>query len=588
MSATTTTPTAAEAGRLAALDAYGLLGSPADPEVEAVARVAALVARVPSASVHLITAERQCQLAGVRFEGGDAAREDSLCGVQLHTGRFVQVPDARLDARYADKPSVTGERGAVRFHASAPLLTEAGQVLGTLCVFDTEPGALDAAQVAGLEDLARVLVALFERRRQSRLAAQRAAEAERHAAEAAEQRALAELVVAEAEARHELTEAVLESVDVGIVVAGPDGRLSEFNRTARQWHGLDADAALDPDEHAGAYDLRGPDGTTALRAREVPLQRTLREGRVRDAEMVIAPAGREPITVRCTGRTMTRADGTPLGAVVAMADITAIRARKRQLETALAELAERSEQLTLAVTQLEVTNTELARSNGELEQFAGIASHDLNSPLMVVDGYLEMLHELHGEQLDEQALAWITAARRGTGRMKELISALLGYARAGGSTCRRERVQLDDVVDQAVLDLRASIAAAGARVSAEPLPAVQGDAVLLRQLLQNLIDNAVKYRHPARPCRVSVGAERDEHGWVVAVRDNGTGIPLHQREAVFAVFAQVDPGAGTGHGIGLATCRRIVERHGGWIRVEDTPGGGTTVRFSLPQHPGPA
>ena len=594
MSTTTSPPTpasaSAEAARLAALAGYDLLDGTVDAEVEAVTRLAALVARVPSASVQLMTAERQCQLSGVNAAGGDAARGDSMCEVQLHEKRFVQVPDARLDPRYAHGPFVTGELGAVRFYASAPLLTADGEVLGTLCVFDTEPGRLDEVQVAGLQDLTRVLLALFERRRQTRLAdeqaadaARQAAEAARHAADAAEQHALAELMMAEAELRHELNQAVLDAVDVGIVVVGPDGRLSEFNRTARLWHGLDADAALDPAEHAGAYDLYGPDGATPLAAGSVPAHRALREGSVHEVEMVIAPAGREPIAVRCTGRTMSRADGTSLGAVVAMTDITAIRARKRELERTLEELGERSGQLAAAITQLESTNTELQRSNNELAQFAGVASHDLNSPLMVVDGYLQMLQETYADALDEQARSWLDTARRGADRMKDLIGSLLAYAQAGAGTCRRERVDVQEVCAQAVLDLRTAVREAGARISADRLPSVYGDEVLLRQLLQNLIGNGIKYRHPDRPCHVVVGAVGDRHGWTFSVVDNGIGIPEQQRESVFDMFAQVDPSARSGHGIGLATCQRILERHGGRIWVEATPGGGTTICFTLPQ-----
>ena len=526
-----------EAARLAAVADYALLDAPADAEVDAVTRLATLIAGVPSASVHLITGDRQCQLSGVNFSGGNAARADSMCGVRLLEKRFVLVPDARLDPLYADGPFVTGELGAVRFYASAPLLIESGEVLGTLCVFDTRPATLTPAQVAGLQDLAQVLVALFERRRQTRLAQQ-------HALEAAKQRTLAEVMTAEAEARYELNQAVLDAVDVGIVIAGPDGHLSEFNPTARAWHGLDADTSLDPAQHTGVYDLFAADGRTPLAASEVPLRRALQHGRVQDAEIVIAPTGRAPLTVRCSGRTMTRSDGTPLGAVVAMSDVTSLRAGEAALQQAMKELE---------------------RSNAELAQFAGIASHDLNSPLTVVDGYLEMLQDVYGEGLDEEGRAWIGAARRGTGRMKDLISALLAYAQAGSGDCRREKVHLQDVVDQAVLDSRAAIREAGARIEVRSLPTVSGDEVLLRQLLQNLIGNAVKYRHPDRPCRIEISAAREERGWVLAVRDNGIGIPPTQREAVFAMFTQLDPSARSGHGIGLATCQRIVERHGGRI-----------------------
>ncbi|GAA4960616.1 ATP-binding protein [Kineococcus glutinatus] len=251
-------------------------------------------------------------------------------------------------------------------------------------------------------------------------------------------------------------------------------------------------------------------------------------------------------------------------------------AREAALAEAHAELAERS-------AELAERSAELERSNAELAQFAGVASHDLNSPLTVIAGYVEMLGEVYGEALGEQGRDWVATALKGTTRMKELIEALLAYSGAGSARCRRERTDLRTVFDQAVLDLQAAIGAAGAQVRATSLPVLHGDPVLLRQLLQNLIANAVKYRSPQRPCQVGVSATPGADGWAVAVADNGIGIPPEQREAVFAMFAQVDPTARSGHGIGLATCQRIVERHGGRIWVEETPGGGTTVRFTLPQ-----
>ena len=411
---------------------------------------------------------------------------------------------------------------------------------------------------------------LFARMAASTGASERAAAeaAEQHAL-AEEQRDLAEQAMAESEARGELNEAILDTVDVGIAVATPDGHLAALNRTALQWHGLPATTALDSAEHAVVHSVYAVDGVTPLLTGDTPLARALRDGSVEDVEVVIAPAGEPPRTVVCSGRTLGSADGAPLGAVVVMTDVTASRAREAALSDAHAQLAERS--------------TELERSNTELAQFAGVASHDLNSPLTVIAGYVEMLGEVYGEALGEQGREWVATALNGTTRMKELIEALLAYSHAGAARCQRERVDLRLVHDQAVLDLRAAVQAAGAKVSAASLPVLCGDPVLLRQLLQNLIGNAIKYRSPQRPCRIGVSAHLDGEEWTVVVADNGLGIPAEQREAVFAMFAQVDRAARTGHGIGLATCQRIVERHGGRIWVEETPGGGATVRFTMPQ-----
>ncbi|WP_432514465.1 PAS domain S-box protein [Kineococcus sp. SYSU DK001] len=179
------------------------------------------------------------------------------------------------------------------------------------------------------------------------------------AREAAEQRALAQEARAEAEARGELARTVLDTVEVGIVVADAQGRLTMFNRAARQWHGLDADASMDPADHAGSYALFGPDGTRPLTLEDVPLHRALREGDVTGAEIVIAPTGRPALTVTCSGRRMSGADGGALGAVVAMTDVTADRALRRDLESARRSAAEQAGQLEAAFEASMVGNIHL-------------------------------------------------------------------------------------------------------------------------------------------------------------------------------------------------------------------------------------
>ena len=158
--------------RLAALHEYRLLDAPADDELEAVVRVAALVAGVPTATLNLIDENRQCQLSTTGFEGGDSTRRDSMCAIRFEAGEFVHVRDASVDPTYEANPWVTGALAKVRFYASAPLVTPQGYALGTLCVFDAEPGELNGAQIARLKDLAQVVLALFERRRQARINAE--------------------------------------------------------------------------------------------------------------------------------------------------------------------------------------------------------------------------------------------------------------------------------------------------------------------------------------------------------------------------------------------------------------------------------
>ena len=555
----------AEAARLAELHEYHLLDEPADDELEAVVRLAAFVAGVPTATLNLIDANRQCQLTSFGFEGASTARDDSMCAIRFRDGVLVHVPDASLDPVYKDNPWVTGRLADVRFYASAPLVTPRGHALGSLCVFDSITGRLSADQLTRLEDLASIAIALFERRRQARMNGHLAAEAQ-------EQRELAEIALKQAEAQHEFTDAVLETIDVAVVAADAGGRLTLFNRAARDWHGLDADPSIDPLDHAKRYSLFAADGVTPLAPDAVPLHQALHDGKVADQEMVIAPPQRPATRVRVSGRAMSRLDGRLLGAVVAQTDVTAERAQQAALEAAHAELNLRAR--------------ELERSNGELAQFAAAASHDLSQPLMAVGGYLELLQEAYAGVLDDQAGRWIGIARDGVGRMAALITALLNYARAGGAECARRPADTGVIVEQVLADLDGAIRESGARVTLHrPVPVAVCDPTLLRQLLQNLVANAIKYRDPARPCRVEVSGAEDGTGWAFAVADNGPGIAPERRDRVFRMFTTLEPGAagghGRGHGIGLATCQRIVERHGGRIWVEETPGGGATVRFTL-------
>lgn len=223
-----------DAQRVAELHEYGLLDAPVDDELEAVVRMAAAVAGVATATLNLIDAHRQCQLTSVGFDGADTPRRDSMCAVRFRQGRTVWTSDASTHPDYATNPWVTGLLATVRFYASVPLISPSGHVLGTLCVFDSAPKSLTEDQVRLLEDAAGVVVALFERRRQARANAALAAEAH-------EQRTLVEWTMRALEERHELIDVILETIDVGVVVAGPDGRLSLFNRAARDWHGLEVD-----------------------------------------------------------------------------------------------------------------------------------------------------------------------------------------------------------------------------------------------------------------------------------------------------------------------------------------------------------
>ena len=225
--------------------------------------------------------------------------------------------------------------------------------------------------------------------------------------------------------------------------------------------------------------------------------------------------------------------------------------------------------------------SELERSNRDLEQFAYVASHDLQEPLRKVASFTQLLKKRYGGQLDDRADQYIDFAVDGAKRMQRLIQDLLGFSRVGRTGNERVDVDLERELEGVLEDLSEKVAETGASITHDPLPVVVGERALLHQLLANLLGNALKFRDPDRTPAVHVGVlARDTH-WELSVEDNGIGIDPQYAERVFVIFQRLhakDVYEGTG--IGLALCKRIVEYHGGRIWIEPREGG-TTIRFTL-------
>jgi PAS domain S-box-containing protein len=225
---------------------------------------------------------------------------------------------------------------------------------------------------------------------------------------------------------------------------------------------------------------------------------------------------------------------------------------------------------------------ELQRSNRDLQQFAGTVSHDLQEPLRMVSGFLKLLDAKYKPQLDDQARQYINYAVEGAARMAQMISGLLDYSRVSDHGAKLEPVDCSQALATALANLRGSVAEAGAAVTHDDLPTVMADPIQLAQLFQNLLGNALKFRHADRPCQVHVSAEKKDDQWVFAVRDNGIGIAPQDAQRLFEIFTRLNPREEyPGTGIGLAICRRIIERHGGRIWVEGEAGQGSTFYFTL-------
>jgi signal transduction histidine kinase len=225
---------------------------------------------------------------------------------------------------------------------------------------------------------------------------------------------------------------------------------------------------------------------------------------------------------------------------------------------------------------------ELNRSNEELAQFASVASHDLQEPLRMVIRYTQLLSRKYKGKLDADADELIAFAVDGANRMHRLIQDLLTYSRAGTKENKLLDTNSDEALQEAIVNLRAAIEESGARVTHDRLPRVLADKMQLIQLFQNLVGNAIKYQKPGTPEIHVSAAMNGTKKWSFSVTDNGLGIDPQHFEKIFGMFQRLHGGEEfTGTGIGLALCKKIVERHGGSISVESQPGQGSTFRFAL-------
>jgi PAS domain S-box-containing protein len=256
-------------------------------------------------------------------------------------------------------------------------------------------------------------------------------------------------------------------------------------------------------------------------------------------------------------------DGNAQRIAVFSRDVTEQRNAQRTVEKALADLG---------------------RSNAELEQFAYVSSHDLREPLRAITGHLQLLRRRLKDKLDGTEVESLEFAVDGARRMDALIRDLLDYSRIGHAAREMEDVDLGEIIADALANLSATMADCGAEVSpSTPMPHTHGNRMELTRLFQNLIGNALKYRSPDRMPKVELSAVRVGNAWEIAIKDNGIGIEPQYFDRIFMIFQRLHGrGEYEGTGIGLAVCRKIVDRHGGSIRVESTPGEGSTFTIVLP------
>jgi len=272
--------------------------------------------------------------------------------------------------------------------------------------------------------------------------------------------------------------------------------------------------------------------------------------------------------------------------LAAIADITLRKVAEDTLRRANEELerrvSERTAELAGRADELARARDALERSNLDLQQFAYVASHDLQTPLRNISGFAQLLQRSYEGRFDATADDWLQRIVNGTQRMHSLVRDLLAFSRVDSASRPFDAADLNTVFEDVVNWLKPAIDNAGAVVSRDNLPVVRGDANQLAQVLQNLIGNGILYRSAEAP-RIHVSARAENGKWTIAVSDNGIGIDPRHHERIFEIFQRLHTQREyPGTGIGLAICRRVVNRHGGRIWIESTPGTGSTFLFTLP------
>jgi PAS domain S-box-containing protein len=270
-----------------------------------------------------------------------------------------------------------------------------------------------------------------------------------------------------------------------------------------------------------------------------------------------------------------------LSAIVDISERQRLEATRRANEALEQRVRERTAELEDQTERLRLSNQALERSNIELQQFAYVASHDLQSPLRSISSFVQLIERRCVDQVDDQGKAWIRSTADATQRLSTLIRDLLEVSRVDSRAQNFQPVALDEILADACNLLRDTLDDAHAVLESDPLPTVLGDRSQLVQLFQNLIGNAVKYCG-AEPPNVHISARRAGHEWQIRVRDQGIGISPDQHERVFEIFKRLHTQkAYPGTGIGLAVCRRVVTRHGGRIWIESEQPKGSTFVFTL-------
>ena len=527
-----------EEQRLARLRGLGILDTLPQKAFDDISSLAQLICGTPVALITLVDRDRQWFKSRIGMDASETPREVAFCSHAILDAEHVMVvEDSHRDARFQDNPLVIGST-QVRFYAGAPIVTNDGYALGTVCVIDQQARQLHSVQLDALSKLSGLVANLLEHEKTRQAEADRARATERQ--------------------QHEqLTAMALLGVDLQSFVDA-SGVYRHVNDTYLAYHGCAREDVV------GRH-VTEQLGDDVFRDRvESRLQRALAGETItyqREAHFRAKGSRHMEVTLL----PVHDAQGRVIGVVTRGHDIQALKDREAELHRTVALL----EQKTL-----------------EQERFIHIISHDLREPINSINNFSALLSTDHAQDLPPLAQRYLGFVQAGGLRMDALLDDLAEYVRLDRRATASGPVDVARLLDQVRDDLASALLVANGRLESDALPMVQADASLLRIALQNLVSNGLKFARPDTPPLVRVSATREDGFDLIHVDDNGIGIAPEHQPAIFDMFKRLHSRQRyDGSGLGLSICRRIVEQHGGQISVRSVPGAGSRFTLHLPASP---
>jgi len=529
-----------EAARLARLRGLGILDTLPQQAYDDISSLAMAICKTSMAYVGFIDADREWLKARNNVDVVEAPRDITLCAhAILQPDRVMVVEDTLLDDRFADNPLVTGDMG-LRFYAGAPIVTSDGLAVGTVCVIDRVSRRLEPVQIDALKRLSALVSTLLEH-----------------------ERARQEEARAEAASAHLRNEQLVAMITAGLDAQAYIDRdlvYRHANRKYLEYHGAAPEevigctvARLLQHDHGMAMVVENL--RLALQGKPVHYQRLghYRGKGDRHVEVAMLPVFDDT--------------GVVIGVVKRVHDIENLKRNESQLRETIALLE---------------------RKTLEQQRFIQVISHDLREPINSINNFSSLLASDHAPGWPAEAQRYLAFVNQGGQRISQLLDDLLRYVRMD-----KHRLEFSDV-DTGLLalqvrdDLTAALQRTGGRIDIGPMPVVRGDATLLRLLLQNLVENALKFTRSGEPPHVRLSHQTEPGGWLIHVEDNGIGIPLEHHSAVFDMFKRLhNRKVYAGSGLGLSICRRIADMHGGRLLLDSAPDRGSRFTLQLQRQPAP-